>query len=107
MCATRSAPVSLPATDRARDAVVAKRGGFGLRAERDRVRRQLEELGITRSHTSDLPVYILGVLLTTAVGVGLVAAVSGALDGNEAVAVAAVVITVAGLLVGLLQWRNG
>lgn len=88
--------------------VVRTRGKRKSPRERARLRqRRLSALEIRRSPTSDAPVWILvGLLAFAGVGAAL-AALTGSLTADSAVALAAVVVTVAGLLVALLQWRNG
>jgi hypothetical protein len=80
---------------------------FRLRAARGRLRRELEQLGIRRSHASDAPVWILVSLLAVAAGAASIGAATRTLTAQSAVALSAVVVTVAGLLVALLQWRQG
>jgi hypothetical protein len=59
-------------------------------------------LGITKSRTSDLPVWILATLLSVAAAVAAGAAATHSLSG-DAIGAASAMITVAGLLVALLQ----
>jgi hypothetical protein len=68
---------------------------------------ELERLKIRRSRTSDAPVWILVSLLAIAAGSATVGAMTGKLDTQTAVGLAAAVLTVAGLLVAVLQWRAG
>ena len=78
-----------------------------MRAARGRVRRELEQLGIRLSHASDAPVWILVSLLAIAAAAASIGAATRSLTAQAAVALSAVVVTVAGLLVALLQWRQG
>jgi hypothetical protein len=71
------------------------------------VRRELEQLGIRRSHASDAPVWILVSLLAIAAAAASIGAATRSLTAQAAVALSAVVVTVAGLRVALLQWRQG
>jgi len=75
--------------------------------ERRRVRRALARLGVEGSQALNLPVWILGVLLAIAFVAGLIGVLKASLSADGAVALVAVVLTLAGLLVALLQWRNG
>lgn len=70
-------------------------------------RRQLAQLGVRRSRASDLPIWVLAVLLVVAAAVAIAAALAGALSSDLAVGAATAVVTIAGLLVALLQWRAG
>ena len=74
---------------------------------RGQLRKNLEELEIKRSHTSDAPVWILVALLAVAAGSATIGAATHTLDAQTAVGLAAAVLTVAGLLVAVLQWRHG
>jgi hypothetical protein len=76
-------------------------------AARRRARRELADLGIKRSRASDAPIWSLATLLTVAAAAGALGAVTGSFSTDEAVALAAAVLTVAGLLVAVLQWRQG
>lgn len=89
------------------DRYFARPSVFRILAARGRVRRELKQLGIKRSPTSDAPVWILVSLLTVAAGAATIGAVTRSLTAEAAVALAAVVLTVAGLLVAVLQWRAG
>jgi hypothetical protein len=62
-------------------------------------RKELSQLGIRRSWTSDLPIWILVLLLASAAAVAIVT--------GHIVGPATAFITVAGLLVAILQWRAG
>jgi hypothetical protein len=70
-------------------------------------RHELERLGIRKSRSSDLPVWALAALLVAAGAVAIVAAVTHSLSTDLAIGMATAVITVAGLLVAVLQWRAG
>jgi len=76
-------------------------------ATRGRVRDELEKLDIRRSHTSDAPVWILVTLLAVAAGSATIGALTHKLEPQTAVGLAAAVLTVAGVLVAVLQWRAG
>ena len=76
-------------------------------AVRGRLKDELEQLDIKRSHTSDAPVWILVTLLAIAAGSATIGALTHELDPQTAVGLAAAVLTVAGLLVAVLQWRAG
>ena len=78
--------------------------GWALRGRR---KDELEELEIRRSHTSDAPVWILVTLLAVAAGSATIGALTHKLQPQTAVGLAAAVLTVAGLLVAVLQWRAG
>lgn len=80
---------------------------FGAWAKRGRLKDELEQLDIKRTHTSDLPVWILVTLLAVAAGSATIGALTHELDPQTAVGLAAAVLTVAGLLVAVLQWRAG
>jgi hypothetical protein len=80
---------------------------FGAWAVRGQLKKNLEELDIRRSPTSDAPVWILVTLLAVAAGSATIGAITGTLDAQTAVGLAAAVLTVAGLLVAVLQWRHG
>ena len=80
---------------------------FGEWAMRGRLKDELEQLDIKRSRTSDLPVWILVTLLAVAAGSATIGALTHELDPQTAVGLAAAVLTVAGLLVAVLQWRAG
>jgi hypothetical protein len=86
---------------------LSSRGLRQLVATRRRARRELAELGIKRSHMSDAPVWILVVLLAVAAVAGAIGAITETLSAEAAVALSAAVLTVAGLLVAVLQWRQG
>jgi hypothetical protein len=86
---------------------LARPSVFRIRAARNRVRKELEQLGIKRSHASDAPVWILVSLLSVAAVAASIGAATRSLSAQAAVALSAVVVTVAGLLVALLQWRQG
>jgi hypothetical protein len=73
----------------------------------NRRRQELAELGITKLWTSDLPIWILAGLLVVAAAVAAGAAATHSLSSEVAIAAATAVITVAGLLVAVLQWRAG
>jgi hypothetical protein len=70
-------------------------------------REELAELGIRRSRTSALPVWILAALLAAAAAVAVGTGATHSLSGDVAVGAATAFITVAGLLVAVLQWRAG
>jgi hypothetical protein len=70
-------------------------------------KRELKRLGLSRSRRADAQLWLLAVLLVGTAAAGAVGAATHKLTGQSAVALAAVGISVAGLLVGLLQWRNG
>jgi len=76
-------------------------------AIRGRLKEELEQLEIRRSHTSDAPVWILVTLLAVAAGSATIGALTHKLEPQTAVGLAAAVLTVAGLLVAVLQWRAG
>jgi hypothetical protein len=80
---------------------------FGEWALRGRLKDELEQLDIRRSHTSDAPVWILVTLLAVAAGSATIGALTHKLEPQTAVGLAAAVLTVAGLLVAVLQWRAG
>jgi hypothetical protein len=80
---------------------------FGAWATLGRLKDELEQLHIKRSHTSDLPVWILVTLLAVAAGSATIGALTHELEPQTAVGLAAAVLTVAGLLVAVLQWRAG
>jgi hypothetical protein len=84
-----------------------QRGILGVIATRGSLKKELEQLKIRRSHTSDVPVWILVTLLGVAAASATVGAVTHSLSGQTAVGLAAAVLTVAGLLVAVLQWRQG
>jgi len=67
----------------------------------------LRKLGITKSRSADVPIWVLIALLVAAAGVLVGAAFTHSLSGDVAIAGATAVITVAGLLVAVLQWRAG
>jgi hypothetical protein len=83
------------------------RSRFRVLAARSRVRQELKRLGIKRSRTSNAPVWILVTLLAIAAGSATIGALTRSLTPEAAVGLAAVVLTVAGLLVAVLQWRHG
>lgn len=70
-------------------------------------KRELKRLGVSRSRRSDAQLWLLAALLIAAAASAAIGAATHKLTGQSAVALAAVGISVAGLLVGLLQWRNG
>jgi hypothetical protein len=70
-------------------------------------RLELSELGIRRSRTIDVPVWILGILLAAAAAVAIGTGVTHSLSGDVAIGAATAFITVAGILVAVLQWRAG
>ena len=80
---------------------------FGEWATRERLKDELERLHIRRSRTSDAPVWILVTLLAVAAGSATIGALTHELEPQTAVGLAAAVLTVAGLLVAVLQWRAG
>jgi hypothetical protein len=80
---------------------------FSSWAIRSRLKEELEKLDIRRSHTSDAPVWILVTLLAVAAGSATIGALTHKLEPQTAVGLAAAVLTVAGLLVAVLQWRHG
>jgi hypothetical protein len=86
---------------------VKQQRAFGSWAVRDRIKKDLERLEIRRSHSSDAPVWILVTLLAVAAGSATIGALTHKLDVQAAVGLAAAVLTVAGLLVAVLQWRAG
>jgi hypothetical protein len=73
----------------------------------NRPRGELARLGVRKSRTSDLPVWLLACLLLATGAVAVVAAATHSLSTVVAIAAATAVITVAGLLVAVLQWRAG
>lgn len=77
------------------------------RAEDREHKRELKRLGVSRSRRADAQLWLLAALLVAAAAAAAVGAATHRLTGQSAVALAAVGISVAGLLVGLLQWRNG
>jgi hypothetical protein len=86
-----------------RSAAVRKR----RRAEDREHKQELKRLGMSRSRRADAPVWLLAALLIAAAAAAAIGAATHKLTGQSAVALAAVGISVAGLLVALLQWRNG
>jgi hypothetical protein len=78
--------------------------GFVVRGH---LREALKERGITRSPTSNASVWLLVTLLVIAAGSATIGAVTHSLSAETAVGLAAAVLTVAGLLVAVLQWRHG
>jgi hypothetical protein len=70
-------------------------------------RRDLQQLGITKSWTSNVPVLILVGLLLAVTAVIAGAAATDRLNSELVVSAATAMITVAGLLVAVLQWRAG
>jgi hypothetical protein len=80
---------------------------FGAWATRGRLKDELEQLDIRRSPTSDAPVWILVTLLAVAAASATIGALTHELEPQTAVGLAAAVLTVAGLLVAVLQWRAG
>lgn len=74
---------------------------------RGRLREALKQRGITRSPISNAPVWVLGTLLAVAVTSATIGAATHSLSTQTAVGLAAAVLTVAGLLVAVLQWRHG
>src|SRR6188472_311003 len=76
-------------------------------AIRGRLKDEFEQLDIRRSHVSDAPVWILVTLLAVAAGSATIGALTHKLEPQTAVGLAAAVLTVAGLLVAVLQWRHG
>ena len=99
--------VSSEAELRAPLSELVRQNAFGDLAVRGGLKRELEQLGIKRSHTSDAPVWILVTLLAVAAGSATIGAVTHSLSAQTAVGLAAAVLTVAGLLVAVLQWRHG
>lgn len=78
------------------------------RRDADREHKQeLKRLGVSRSRRADAPVWMLAALLVVAAAAAAIGATTHRLTGQSAVALAAVGISLAGLLVALLQWRNG
>jgi hypothetical protein len=86
---------------------LGQRGILGALTVRGRLRKELEQLGVRRSRTSNAPVWALAGLLLIAAGSATVGAVTHSLSAQTAVGLAAAVLTVAGLLVAVLQWRVG
>ena len=86
---------------------LGQRGVLGALTVRGRLRRELEQLGVRRSRTSNAPVWALAGLLLIAAGSATVGAATHSLSAQTAVGLAAAVLTVAGLLVAVLQWRLG
>src|SRR5919201_3252471 len=86
---------------------LGQRGVLGALTVRGRLRKELEQLGVRRSRTSNAPVWALAGLLLIAAGSATVGAVTHSLSAQTAVGRAADVLTVAGLLVAVLQWRLG
>ena len=85
-----------------------ERGGLFRRwVLRGRMAGELKKLGITRSPTSNAPVWVLVALLAVAAGSATIGAATHSLTTQTAVGLAAAVLTVAGLLVAVLQWRHG
>lgn len=101
-------PTHLGGEPKAQGAERGRRGGF-LPAFplRGRLRRELEELGVRRSRSSDAPVLALAGLLLIAGASATIGAATHSLDTQTAVGLAAAVLTVAGLFVAVLQWRLG
>jgi len=102
--------VKAPSTDQHQEvggvisALKQRRGTWAMRGQ---LKEELEKLHIRRSHTSDAPVWILVTLLAVAAGSATIGALTHKLDAQTAVGLAAAVLTVAGLLVAVLQWRAG
>lgn len=94
-------------TTESADRHLPRRNLFGVLAVHGRVRQELKRLGIKRSHSSDAPVWILVTLLAVAAASATIGAATRSLSAQTAVGLAAVVLTVAGLLVAVLQWRHG
>jgi hypothetical protein len=92
---------------RARISAAGERGFLRGLVARSRLTQELEQLGITRSPTSNAPVWALVALLAVAAGSATIGAALGSFTTQTAVGLAAVVLTVAGLLVAVLQWRHG
>jgi hypothetical protein len=91
----------------ARISELGRRGALGaLTGARD-LKRELEELGIRRSRSSNAPVLALAGLLVVSAGSATIGAVTHSLSADTAVGLAAAVLTVAGVLVAVLQWRLG
>jgi hypothetical protein len=88
-------------------AAVKQHRFFGAWASRGQLKDELEQLDIRRSLTSDAPVWILVTLLAVAAGSATIGALTHKLEPQTAVGLAAAVLTVAGLLVAVLQWRAG
>lgn len=90
-----------------RISALGQRGLFRGLVVRSRLREELKNRGITRSPTSNAPVWLLVALLVVAAGSATIGAVTHSLNVQTAVGLAAAVLTVAGLLVAVLQWRHG
>jgi len=104
--------VIAPSTDRSQRlrgliSAVKQHRLVGEWAMRGRLKDELEQLHIRRSRTSDAPVWILVTLLAIAAGSATIGALTHKLEPQTAVGLAAAVLTVAGLLVAVLQWRAG
>jgi hypothetical protein len=86
---------------------LGERGPFRGFVVRGHLREALKERGITRSPTSNAPVWVLVTLLAIAAGSATIGAATHSLSTQTAIGLAAAVLTVAGLLVAVLQWRHG
>lgn len=84
-----------------------RRNIFGGLYVRGPVRRELERLGIERSWKSDLPIWFLGFIVVFGAGFAILGKTLNWLSTENAVGLAAAVLTVAGLLVAVMQWRHG
>jgi hypothetical protein len=83
------------------------RGLWSLFTSRRQARRNLSVLGIKKSRAADAPVWLLvGFLAASAAG-AVIAAFRADVSGEIAVGFAAAGLTLAGLLVAVLQWRAG
>jgi hypothetical protein len=94
-------------TLKARDSGLRRNGIFGALAARGSLKKELEQHGIRRSRASDVPVWVLVTLLVVAAASATIGVVTHSLSGQTAVGLAVAVLTVAGLLVAVLQWRHG
>jgi len=80
-----------------------RRSIFGVLHVRGQIRRELERLGIERSWKSDVAIWILGFLLALAAGSATLGAAMHWLSAQNAVGLATAVLTVAGLLLAVVQ----
>lgn len=74
---------------------------------RARVRAELESLGIRRRATVDAPIFVLAAALLAAIVAVPAVAVLTPVDAEVAAGVAAVIVTLAVGVIGLVQWRDG
>jgi hypothetical protein len=103
----RSVRESTVGTGAAVEHLVPVRGVLAsFRRHRD-LRRRLERLQIRPTPTSSAPVVILVTVLVVAIAFGVVGGLMGGLSSEAAFTLVAVIVTTAGLLVAILQWRVG